>query len=95
MISFGIIYSLYILYREQKAAREIELARKQLYNNESAYRFNQMVQDKLSQNADRASSSQSNDDSNLSENDRRILDTLEHNSAVLKSRGSGNGGPLK
>lgn len=93
MISFGIIYSLYILYREQKAAREIELARKQLYNNESAYRFNQMVQERLSQNADRASSSQSNDD--LSENDRRILDTLEHNSAVLKSRGSGNGGPLK
>ena len=93
MISFGIIYSLYILYREQKAAREIELARKQLYNNESAYRFNQMVQERLSQNADRGSSSQSNDD--LSENDRRILDTLEHNSAVLKSRGSGNGGPLK
>ena len=93
MISFGIIYYLYILYREQKAAREIELARKQLYNNESAYRFNQMVQERLSQNADRASSSQSNDD--LSENDRRILDTLEHNSAVLKSRGSGNGGPLK
>lgn len=93
MISFGIIYSLYILYREQKAAREIELARKQLYNNESAVRFNEMVQERLSQNADRASSSQSNDD--LSENDRRILDTLEHNSAVLKSRGSGNGGPLK
>ena len=79
---------MYILYREQKEARELELARKQLYNNESAYRFHQMVQERMAQNASRQSNTNS-DDSNLSDTDRRLLETLEHNSSVLNSRGRG------
>ena len=79
---------MYILYKEQKEARELELARKQQYSNESAYRFHQMVQERLAQNAIRQSNANS-DDSNLSDNDRRLLETLEHNSSVLNSRGRG------
>merc|ERR1719260_304868 len=92
--SIGIIYSFYYIYRESKEARELEMTKKQAYlanSNESVLRFNQMVQERLADNAsrlaDNAQKRMTNSDdslitstSNLSAADRQILDTLEHNS---------------
>jgi len=98
--SIGIIYSFYYIYKESKEARELEITKKQAYlanSNESVLRFNQMVQERLADNASRARMTHSDDSSTskLSAADRQILDTLEHNSAVLKSNSGSLSGPLR
>lgn len=85
MCSISFMYALYILYRDSKQAHQDEMAKKQLYNNESAIRFHQMVQERLAENSARQNRAQS-DEANLSAADRELLERLEQNSAALNSQ---------